>query len=754
MSGRTSPRAWQRLLASLLFSASVTAGCGRPPPAPSRSAPPPSRADGPPAPSIDRDFVRRLALTKNFTLGAPVLPTPAPDGKSVLFLRSGARDRKQSLFELDIGTRAVRAIASPDAVLAGPETLSPEERARRERMRVTTSGFTSFEISRDGTHVLLTLSGRVFVLTRATGAIKELPTGKGAAIDPHFGPNGRTVAYVRGSDVRVIGLEDPAELQVTTGGTARKPHGLAEFIAEEELDRHRGFWWSPDGSQILYEEADTSGMDLVTIADVAHPEKEPDRVPYPRPGRPNARVRFGIVALTGGPTTWIALDDARWPYVATVTWGEHGQLALCVLDRLQKNAQLLLVDTRTGATRPLLTEHDDAWLNVDPSVPRFLADGRFLWSSDRAGERRLELRAASGEIVWTAAPGYAKLVDVDERARRAVVDVHVDPTRSVTVDVDLARGTTGAIPPGPPLDTTTRFGSSQHDLSVVRVATPTTLARHWARDRAGTLDAEIPSVAEDPGPIPGAELGKVGPDDVRVAILRPRGFVTGRSYPVIDAAYGGPHRNMVQASPYLRDQWLADATGAIVVALDARGTERRGRAWERALAGRLGDVPLGGHVEALAALGRAHAEMDMSRVGIYGWSFGGYLAALATVSRPDVFKAGVAGAPVTEWRDYDSAYTERYLGLPDPEKAAYDAASVLVRAAAKPAGPARPLLLIHGTADDNVLFTHTLKLTDAMERAGRPFELMPLAGITHLPYEPDLAEALWTRVAAFLRANL
>jgi dipeptidyl-peptidase-4 len=495
-------------------------------------------------------------------------------------------------------------------------------------------------------------------------------------------------------------------------------------------------------------------MDLVTIADVAHPEKEPDRVPYPRPGRPNARVRFGLVPFTGGATTWIALDDARWPYVATVTWSEHGKLALYVLDRLQKNAELLLVDTKTGATRPVLAEHDDAWLNVDPSVPRFLADGRFLWSSDRAGERRLELRAASGELVWTAAPGYARLADVDESARRAVVDVHVAPTRSAMVDVDLARGKTEAVAPGPPVDRTTRFGSGQHDLFVTREATSTSLARHRAHDRAGKVDVEIPSVAEDPGQIPGAELETVGPDDVRVAILRPRGFVKGRSYPVIDAAYGGPHHNVVQAAPYLRDQWLADATGAIVVAIDARGTERRGRAWERALAGRLGDVPLAGHVEALAELGRAHPEMDMSRVGIYGWSFGGYLAALAIVARPDVFKAGVAGAPVTEWRDYDSAYTERYLGLPEPEKAAYDTASVLVRAAVKPVGTARPLLVIHGTADDNVFFTHTLKLVDVMERAGRPFDLMPLAGITHLPYEPDLAEALWTRVAGFLRGNL
>jgi dipeptidyl-peptidase-4 len=180
----------------------------------------------------------------------------------------------------------------------------------------------------------------------------------------------------------------------------------------------------------------------------------------------------------------------------------------------------------------------------------------------------------------------------------------------------------------------------------------------------------------------------------------------------------------------------------------------RGRAWSRALDGKLGEVPLEGHVSTLAALTRAYPEMDAARVGIYGWSFGGYLSALAALARPDVYKVAVAGAPVVDWRDYDTAYTERFLGLPEANKAAYDAASVLSYVAPKPGQPSRPLLVIHGTADDNVYFTNTLKLVDALERAQRPFELVPLVGITHLPYDPDMAEALWTRTAAFLRDHL
>ena len=252
------------------------------------------------------------------------------------------------------------------------------------------------------------------------------------------------------------------------------------------------------------------------------------------------------------------------------------------------------------------------------------------------------------------------------------------------------------------------------------------------------------------------QLETVGPEHVRVAIVRPRGVPADRRLPVIDSAYGGPHASMVQqsATTYARMQWIADATGAAVVAIDARGTPHRGRAWERALAGKLGAVPLEGHVATLQAIGAAHPELDVSRVGVYGWSFGGYFAAMAVLARPDVYVAGVAGAPPVDWRDYDTAYTERYLGLPDDDAAAYDAASLLTMAkdAAAKGLPARKLLIVHGTADDNVWFLNALKLVDALERAHRPFEFLaarrddahaarPRAdGRSVAPYRPSAAE--------------
>jgi dipeptidyl-peptidase-4 len=709
----------------------------------------------------DTQLVRALAQTRGFRLGSPTHATLSADAKTLLFLRSGPRDPKQSLFEMDVASGDVRTLATPEALLAGPETLSPEERVRRERMRVRTTGFTSLDASRDAREAVVTLSGRVFVVDAGSGKAHALPTGDGAAIDPRLSPDGTRVAFVRDDDLHVVPVSSGRATQITRGGTERVTHGLADFIAGEELDRTRGFWWSPDGTRILYEEADTSKVDVLAIADAFHPDQPAQRIAYPRPGRANAELRFGIVASTGGPTTWARWDRARFPYVAQASWPKGGPPLLFVLDRLQHEGQLLAVDVTSGATRPLVTEHDAAWVNVDPSVPRWLQDGKgFVWSSERSGDWQLELRDASGTLVRELLPegfGYVALADVDEARRTAVVIAGKDPTQQVPWLVDLEGGR-------PPKRLATeagvvhaRFDDAHSTYSSVEESLAS-MPRFFVRSLDGATAREIPSVAESPRELPSVELAEVGDDRVHVAIMRPRGFRSDRRYPVIDAAYAGPHVAVVERSAlaFVRAQWIADATSCIVVAIDARGTPRRGRDWERALYKKLGGVPLEGHVEAIRALGARYPVMDTSRIGVYGWSFGGYFAALAVLARPDVYRVGVAGAPPADWRDYDTAYTERYLGLPDVDAAAYDAASLLTQARVPAPGPAaaRPLLVIHGTADDNVWFLNGLKLTDALARARRPFEFMPLAGTTHMLLDPQLSEDVWLRTAQVLRDAL
>jgi dipeptidyl-peptidase-4 len=278
------------------------------------------------------------------------------------------------------------------------------------------------------------------------------------------------------------------------------------------------------------------------------------------------------------------------------------------------------------------------------------------------------------------------------------------------------------------------------------------MPRTNVRRADGSLVGELPSVAEDPPFAVKQEIQKVGKGAVFwTTIVRPRDFDTTLRYPVIVHVYGGPGHQEVQAtmSRRLIDQWLADQ-GFIIVAVDNRGTPGRGRDWERAVYRKFGSVPLEDQVAGLKALGEKFPEMDLSRVGVYGWSFGGYMAAQSVLRRPDIYRAAIAGAPVTDWYDYDTHYTERYMGVPRKDDAAYKEGSLLGDAK----DLKRPLLLIHGTADDNVYFRHTLKLADALFRAGKDFDVLPLSGLTHLVPDPVVMQRLYGRFAGFMQKHL
>jgi dipeptidyl-peptidase-4 len=451
--------------------------------------------------------------------------------------------------------------------------------------------------------------------------------------------------------------------------------------------------------------------------------------------------------------TW---DREAFPYVASVSWGKHGPLTISVLDRLQKALELLAVDPKTGATRVLAEERSTAWVDVDSSVPRWTADGsEFVWAHEREGAPRLELRRANGEVVrplGAAGPSYRELLDLDESAGAAIVAGAKEPTEAAVLRVPLDGSPPTALLHVPDGVAYARFGVG-HGVYVASEASATELPRSYVHTTDGRR-VEIPQVTETPSLRPAPEFVRVGADEVRVAIVRPTRFEPGRRYPIVDAAYGGPGVHIVEKSAkgFLRAQWMADAVDAIVVSIDAKGTPFRGADWEHAIQGKFGSVPLRGHVDTIRELAATRPEMDLTRVGIFGWSFGGYLAALAVLREPDFYRVGVAGAPPCDWRDYDTAYTERYLGLPDTNEAAYADASLLTHAAGSSAH--RPLLVVHGTADDNVYFTNSLKLADALARAGRPYELLPALGMTHLIADPAESELVWRHTAEFLRAHL
>src|SRR6478672_7984223 len=376
--------------------------------------------------SADLRYFRELIETRTYSLGQPVSPQLTPDGKAVIFLRGGARDPVLRLYEFTIADNSLREILTPEKLLqGGEEKLTAEEKSRRERERQSLKGFTSFQLSKDGTKLLVALSSKLYVITRADGKVAELP-GKNW-IDPHFSPDGHAVAAVSGGDLHVIELDTQRDIAVTSGATETIRHGTAEFVAQEEMDRHEGFWWSPDSQSIVYQETDNSGVESRFIADPLHPETPPAKNFYPRAGTANAKVRLGIVARSGGETRWVEWDREKYPYLARVVWKElSAPLCFVVQNRAQQDELLLAVDPQTGATHELLREHDNAWLNLDHKPrPVWLKDGRqFLWTTEREGAWQLELHRADGALVRPiTSSGFAfdQLLDVNEIDRSVIV---------------------------------------------------------------------------------------------------------------------------------------------------------------------------------------------------------------------------------------------------------------------------------------------------------------------------------------------
>ncbi|MBC7879880.1 MAG: DPP IV N-terminal domain-containing protein [Anaerolineae bacterium] len=709
-----------------------------------------------PVATVDTKFLTDFAVTRGFTLGRPTKPRFTPDSKSILFLRSEPRSVLLRLYEFDLATKTTRVLLTPEQILKGAdEKLSPEEAARRERMRISTRGFSSFEISPDGSQVLVSLSGKLYVLSRKEGTFRQLATSAGTLLDPKFTPDGRSIAYVLDSDLYRFDLVSFKEQRVTTGGTEDISHAQAEFVAQEEMGRLSGYWWSPDAKQVAYQQTDARDVETWAPADPAKPEQLPYSQRYPRPGKHNVKVRLGVTSATGGETNWISWDHERYPYLATVKWEKSSPLTLLVQDRKQKEMVLLTADPETGKTRELLRETDSAWLNLDQDMPSWLPDGSgFLWTSEREGARQLELRDKSGSLVRVLVPGsfgYIPESDIPNRidatGKQVYFRASTDPTQSQLYRIALSGGEPEALSTGFGLHSAVY--SFDHTLAVEGMITPKALNRWAVRKMEGTVLGELPSVSEEPPFIPNTEFVQVG--DYYCSIVRPTNFDPKQRYPVIDYVYGGPGAQQVTASmgSQLRAQWWADQ-GFIVVAIDGRGTPRRNRAWERAIKNSFGTIPLQDQVDALTALGKRYPELDLGRVGITGWSFGGYMSALAVLRRPDFFKAAVAGAPVVDWLDYDTHYTERYLGLPEENPLGYKESSLLTYAD----NLQRPLLLVHGTSDDNVFFLHTLKLTDQLFRAGKNYELLTLSGFTHMVYDPQIRERLEERLVRFFRENL
>jgi dipeptidyl-peptidase 4 len=693
---------------------------------------------------VTESFPRQHARTRRFSLGVPRNFAIAADGSRIVFIRSLGGDRQTGcLWLLDVHGGNERLVVDPD-VLAGAAAgdVPAAERARRERARELSGGIVRFSTDPALQRAVFDLAGRLYCVDLHSHAVTELPAG-GAAIDPQMDPTGMSVAFVERGALSVIGIGESVARVLAEPEHEDITYGVAEFVAAEEMGRQRGCWWSPDGTRLLVARVDVSRVQRWHIADPSNPERRPTVVAYPSAGTVNAAVSLSVIGLDGTsiPVRW---DAETCEYLTSAHWSAHG-LLIVVQTRDQRTMRILSVDAASGETALVRQDHDDAWVDIVGGVPAHLSDGTLVWSIDRDGAKRL---LVGEDIVTAGALEVREILDVD--ADTVLFTASVDPTEVGVYTWSRADGvvqrfrewTIGGVARARRAGATTVLLRRGLDAAGVRVSV------HRCDEQVATIEslAEAPSIALN------VRLETVGERKLRAAILLPRGHVIGSArLPVLVDPYGGPGFQKVTASAgaYLESQWFADQGFAVLV-VDGRGTPGGGPEWERSVHGDVATPVLEDQVDALAAVGASYPDFDLSRVAIRGWSFGGYLAALAVLRRPDVFHVAVAGAPPTDWRLYDTHYTERYLGMPDDQPAQYEGMSLIAAAA----GLERPLMLVHGLGDDNVVVAHTLRFSSALLAAGRPHTVLPLSGATHMKNDAAIAENLLFLELEFIQQAL
>jgi len=691
----------------------------------------------------------------------------SPDGKLVTYLQGSAESKDRlDLWAHDIATGRNALLVDSRSLVANEGTLSPEEEARRERQRtVALAGIVDYQFSADSRLLLIPIAGDLFLYDlkapRAGSAVHRLTSTAAAETDARFSPRGRFVSFVREQNLYVIEVATGRETAVTREGAGLVSFGMAEFIAQEEMDRDTGYWWSPDERMIALTRVDESTVDEVERFEIYAETVRVIRQRYPAAGRPNARVDLWVATLAGSATSLRELPAAAASegYLARVAWFPDSRaLAVQRQTRDQKRLELLKVDTASGAARRLLEERSDTWVELHDELTFLKGQPAFLWASYRSGHKHLYLYDLDGKLLRPVTAGEWMVVgDSRERAIEGVDEakglVYFTANRDTPIERHLyAAPLTGSsdtagiearirrLTEGAGWHSVSMAGDAQRWLDTFSTPdTPPSLTlRHTTGKRPSALVANTLGAGHPYAPYLAAhrtpEFGTLRAADGQVmhfSMLKPLDFDPAKRYPVIVEVYGGPGVQRVQRAwgGYYR-QYLAQQ-GFVVFMLDNRGSGNRGRAFETALYHRMGSIEIEDQVKGVDYL-RSLTFVDPARIGVWGWSYGGYMALMAMVRAPEHFAAGVSGAPVTDWRLYDTHYTERYMGVPEagsPESnpEGYRDGNVMTHAAALKG----PLLVMHGMADDNVLFTHSTALFKRLQDLGKPFEVMPYPGSKH-----------------------
>lgn len=710
-------------------------------------------------------------LTPEAVFGATDLNGPrargvklSPDGALVTYLR--AKDDDQNTLDLwaaDVkGGEPFRLI---DARALQPEDkeLSEAEAARRERMRIRDRGVVEYDWDEQGRFILVPLEGDLYLFERAGSKTRRLTTTAGDEVDAKVSPRGRYVSYVRDQNLYVMDLGTGAEKALTSEGKDTISWGSAEFIAQEEMDRDTGYWWSPDDSKIALTRVDESGVDIVPRFDIGAEGVKVIDQRYPRAGRPNAVVQLYVEDVATGGRTKVDLGANADIYVARVDWSKDGKtLYVQRQSRDQKTLELLAVNPSTGQGRVILTETSDHWIELNHDF-KPLKDGTFLWSSERSGWKRLYLYAGDGKMIRQLTSGdwpVDAVEGVDEAKKTVLFTASVDDV------LQRHLWTVSWAKPGAPKKLTSGEGWWQTSVAKTGTAFTGTYSDPRTPPRTGLYSADGKLVrwieanrldATHPyfkyaGRLRTPTYGTIKASDgsdLYYAISTPPGFDPSKRYPVIVSVYGGPHSQMVKKQwGSLSDQLLLEE-GFVLFRLDNRGSANRSFAFKAALDRKLGTVEVEDQLKGVDFL-KTLPYVDPGRIGVMGWSYGGFMTLMLMTSDNSPFAVGIAGAPPTDWKLYDTHYTEQFMGTPEQNAAGY-AASELIPRLPRLKGE---LLLMQGMSDDNVTFDNSTRVMAALQSKSRPFEFMGYPGERHGLRGTAKQLHQWRTYLDFLRRKL